>query len=216
MCACRGPELVQSFLSSGRVAILGYTMPIWVVIFSIALDKAVLTRKEWLGILATTVGIAALLWDEFAQLTGKPFWVGAMLVTAAAWGLGTLELRRKPAPAHISSTTITFWMLCVASVVIITGSIALERPQWRYPNQTEWWAVAYTSTAAIAFAHVAFTHLARTLPSVTLSLSMMLIPIVGVFSGAWLLGESVRAADWVALCAVVLAMWAVLNRKKTN
>jgi drug/metabolite transporter (DMT)-like permease len=199
-------------LSSGRSAILGYTMPIWVVVITVAINKTRLSRQEWLAVGATAVGIAALLWDELSKLAGKPFWVTVMLFTAAVWALGATEMRRKPLPASLSSTTVGFWMLVVTMVSLGMGSALIERTEWQMPSAPQWWAIAYTGLAAIAFAQIAYLHLARTLPSVIMGLSMMMIPVVGVFSGAWFLNEALRAADWVALVAIVVAIVSVVKK----
>ncbi len=198
-------------LSSGRAAILGYTMPVWVVIFTVMLDKTKLTTRQWYGVGATLVGIAALLWDELGALTGKPLWLFIMLACAAVWGLGTLETRRKPLP-NVHTLTLTFWVLMLASAALLIGTSVYEYPQWRMPNSAQWWAIAYTGLAGIAFAHVAYMHLARTLPSVVMGLAMMLTPVVGVFSGAWFLNEAVRTADWLALAALSAALLSVVRR----
>ena len=44
------------------------------------------------------------------------------------------------------------------------------------------------------------------LPPVVSALSVMLIPVVGVFSGAWLLGEQPASADYVALVMMLAAI----------
>jgi drug/metabolite transporter (DMT)-like permease len=103
-------------------------------------------------------------------------------------------------------------MLFVTTVSLGIGSAIIEQAQWRLPTAPQWWAVAYTGLAAIAFAQIAYLHLARTLPSVVMGLSMMMIPVVGVFSGAWFLGEALRAPDWVALVAIVIAIVSVVKK----
>jgi drug/metabolite transporter (DMT)-like permease len=64
--------------------------------------------------------------------------------------------------------------------------------------------------AVFGFAHAAWFYLARTLPPVASSISVMLIPVLGVFSGALLLGETVHASDWAAVALIVLAIALVL------
>lgn len=198
-------------ISSGRAAILGYTMPIWMVVLTVALDKTRLSTRQVAAVGATLVGIVALLWDEFEHLAGKPFWVSVMLCIAAVWALGTLEMRRRPLP-QVHTLTITLWILIAATTALTVGTVALERPQWRMPTGAETGAIIYTGFAAIAFAHAAFTHLARTLPPVVMGLAMMMTPVVGVFSGVLWLGETLRTADWLALVTIVLAMVLVLKK----
>ena len=52
--------------------------------------------------------------------------------------------------------------------------------------------------------------LARELPPIASTLSVMLIPVLGVFSGAWWLGERLHWQDWAAVALVMLAIATVL------
>ena len=53
-------------------------------------------------------------------------------------------------------------------------------------------------------------RLATILPPVASSLSVMLIPVVGLFSGMLLLGEQPSWHDWAALGCVLAAIASVL------
>ena len=48
-------------LSSGRAAILGYTMPIFSALIGALVFSAVLSRRAWLGVGAAALGVALLL-----------------------------------------------------------------------------------------------------------------------------------------------------------
>jgi drug/metabolite transporter (DMT)-like permease len=52
--------------------------------------------------------------------------------------------------------------------------------------------------------------LARDLPPIASTLSVMFIPVLGVFSGAWWLGEVLHWQDWTAVVLVMLAIATVL------
>jgi drug/metabolite transporter (DMT)-like permease len=86
--------LAVKTLSSGRAAILGYTMPIFSAVIGALLFSAVLSRRGWLGVGAAAVGVSLLLWHEFTGLAGKPVGVMLALAAAATWALGTQLLRR--------------------------------------------------------------------------------------------------------------------------
>ncbi|MFM1948333.1 MAG: putative inner rane transporter YedA, partial [Pseudomonadota bacterium] len=60
------------------------------------------------------------------------------------------------------------------------------------------------------FAHAAWFYLARSLPPVASTLSVMMIPILGVFSGAWALNETLHWQDWVAMGLMVVSIASVL------
>ncbi len=77
--------LAVTRLSSGRAAILGYTMPIFSAVIGALVFSAVLTRRGWLGVSAAALGVALLLWHELSNLAGRPVGValdkkGALLV----------------------------------------------------------------------------------------------------------------------------------------
>ncbi len=60
------------------------------------------------------------------------------------------------------------------------------------------------------FAHAAWFSLARGLPPIASTLSVMLIPVLGVFSGAVWLGEVLHWQDCAAVVLMVVAIAAVL------
>jgi len=65
------------------------------------------------------------------------------------------------------------------------------------------------------FAHAAWFFLARTMPPLASSVSVMLIPVLGTFSGAWWLGESLQGQDFAAMVLMVLAIGlALLGRTR--
>ena len=57
---------------------------------------------------------------------------------------------------------------------------------------------------------VAWLMLARDLPPIASTLSVMFIPVLGVFSGAWWLGEVLHWQDWAAVALVMVAIATVL------
>jgi drug/metabolite transporter (DMT)-like permease len=195
-------------LSSGRAAVLAYTMPIWVVLINVLIYRQALSGRYLIGALCTLTGVLALMHNELTQIAGKPLGLALTLTAAFAWGWGTVLIKRMPMQA--STLAVTFWMLVMAMAVLGIGSALFERAQWQAPTALQWGSIAYNAVVAIAYAHVVWFHLARVLPPVASGLSVMMIPVVGVFSGAWLLGEQLVLADWIALAAISAAIASVL------
>ena len=195
-------------LSSGRAAILGYTMPIFSAVIGAALFSAVLTRRSWLGVGAAALGVALLLWHELTQLTGRPVGVALALLAAATWALGTQLLRRTK--IDVPTLAISFWMTALTAMVITLAAVLFEQPQWKAPSPATWGSIAYNAVLIFGFAHAAWFSLARDLPPVASTLSVMLIPVLGVFSGALWLGEAVHWQDWAAVLLMVAAIASVL------
>lgn len=195
-------------LSSGRAAILGYTMPIFSAMIGAFLFQAALGRRGWLGVGAAAVGVALLLWHEFTGLAGKPWGVALALFAAATWALGTQLLRRTK--IEVPTLTISFWMTALTSVVMVALALAFEGVPTAAPGATVWAAIIFNAVMVFGFAHAAWFFLARTLPPVASTLSVMLIPVVGVFSGALWLGEVLHWQDWAAVALMMVAIASVL------
>jgi drug/metabolite transporter (DMT)-like permease len=200
--------LAVKTLSSGRAAILGYTMPIFSAVLGALLFSAVLPRRGWLGVSAAAVGVALLLWHEFTGLAGRPVGVALALLAAATWALGTQLLRRTR--LQLPTLTISFWMTFLTAIVMTVLTVLFERAQWRWPNEAAWYAILFNAVVIFGYAHAAWFYLARALPPVASTLSVMFIPVLGVFSGALWLGEVLHWQDWAAVGLMVVAIASVL------
>lgn len=195
-------------LSSGRAAILGYTMPIFSALLGAACFGERLAPRAWAGVAAAAGGVLLLLWHELSALGGRPFGVLLMLSAASGWALGTQLLRRSTIP--LPTLTLSFWMTVQTLAVLIVLSVLFERGRWAAPTPAVWGAVLYNAVLAFGFAQPAWFYLARGLPPVASTLSVMFIPVLGVLSGAWWLSEQLHWQDGVAVALMVVAIASVL------
>ena len=198
---------IQS-LSSGRAAILGYTMPIFSAVIGALWFGQRLIPRAWIGVAAAALGVVLLLWHEVTTLSGRPLGVAMMLVAAATWAIGTQLMRRTRIAAP--TLAISFWMTLLTTLWMTLLSVLFERNAWTAPNPAQWGAIVYNALGVFAFAQVVWLMLARDLPPIASSLSVMMIPVLGVFSGAWWLGEVLHWQDWAAVALVMLAILTVL------
>lgn len=200
--------LAINVLSSGRAAILGYTMPVFSALLGVAFFGAQMRGAQWLGVSAAAVGVSLLLFNELTNFAGQPLGVLMALVAAAVWALGTQKLRNATIVA--STLTLSFWMTLMAAVVLSMMSIAFERHLWMIPSAKNWMAIVYNGVLIFGFTHAAWFTLARGLPPVSSTLSTMMIPVLGVFSGALWLGEVLHWQDWAAVALMAVAISTVL------
>jgi drug/metabolite transporter (DMT)-like permease len=200
--------LAVQYLSSGRSAILGYTMPIFSAVIGAWVFQNQLSKRAWGGVAAAALGVVLLLWHELSNLSGKPVGVMLALVAASTWALGTQLLRRTRIP--LPTLTLSFWMTAMTAVVMGILSFTFEFDRWQEPTATHWTSILYNAFLVFGFAHAAWFYLARSLPPVASTLSVMLIPILGVFSGAWALNEVLHWQDWAAMALMVVSIASVL------
>ncbi|MEN9712902.1 MAG: hypothetical protein RLY90_1163 [Pseudomonadota bacterium] len=200
--------LALPMLSSGRAAILGYTMPIFSAVWGVMWFQAPLKARAWGGVAAAALGVLLLLWNELSRFAGQPVGVLMVLFAAATWAYGTQRLRHTPMP--VPTLTIAFWMTTLTTVMMTTLAICFEQDRWHMPQESTLWAIAYNAVGVFAFAQAAWLTLARSLPPVASTLSVMFIPVLGVFTGAWWLGEVLHWQDWAAVALMVVAIASVL------
>jgi len=200
--------IAVKMLASGRAAILGYTMPVWAVVFGLLVFKEKPLARHWLGVAAALVGTLLLLSSEFTKLAGSPLGTLLMLTAAAAWGYGTHMMRRNL--TSMPTIALTFWMLTLTFAVMLVVSSLFEMSRWRMPTLIEWLAIVYNMAIAIGFCHVVWASMARNLPPAAAGLSVMMIPVLGVFSGMLMLGEQPHWQDYAALALILIALSTVL------
>ncbi|MEW6704272.1 MAG: DMT family transporter [Pseudomonadota bacterium] len=202
------------WLSSGRAAILGYTMPVFSALWGRTLFGERLAPRQLFGVACAAAAVVMLLWHEFTRLSGAPLAAGGVLVAAAVWGLGTQQLRR--VHSGVSTLTLSFWMTALTTVVLCVLSVVFERTRWSVPGPEAAWAIAYNGVLVFGYCHAAWFFLARTLTPVASSTSVMLIPVLGIVSGAVWLGEPLHWQDGAAVALILLAIGAVLLPPRTQ
>lgn len=206
--------IAVKMLASGRAAILGYTMPVWAVVFGLLVFKERPLPRHWLGVAAAFVGTLLLLSSEFTKLAGSPLGTILMLAAAASWGYGVHLMRRNL--MSMPAIALTFWMLVLTLLAVTAASAAFEMSRWRMPTAIEWFSIVYNMAIAIAFCHVVWSMLARKLPPAASGLSVMMIPVLGVFSGMLILGEQPHWQDYAALALILVALSTVLLPTRTG
>jgi drug/metabolite transporter (DMT)-like permease len=198
-------------IPSGRASILAYTMPIWAIPLSMWLLGERLTPRRLLGLALGIVALALLLGQSFTGLGEAP--LGSMLVLAAAvsWAFGTVLQKRLGLGMPLG--VYTAWLLFLGGIPVFIGTLLLE--DVRALGGVSLWpalGVAYNVFVAFAFANWAWVKIAMSVPVSVLSISMLLIPVVGVMSGVLFLGEEPTSAELGALVCVIGALATVIRR----
>jgi drug/metabolite transporter (DMT)-like permease len=206
--------LAVGSLTSGRAAILGYTMPIFSALLGAFVFRNRLSPRAWLGVGAAALGVVLLLWHELMALSGRPVGVALALIAAAFWALGTHNMRRTT--LTVPTLTIVFWMTALTQLAMVLLSVTFDQPRWKAPSNANWFAILFNATVIYVFSQAAWSYLARSLPPVASTLSVMMIPIVGVMSGAWWLNETLHWQDWAAVGLMMVAIASVLLPQKSS
>jgi drug/metabolite transporter (DMT)-like permease len=193
-----------TMLPAGRAAILGFTMPVWSALIGAVFYREPLDRRTVVGVACAIAGIALLLGADWSALSGRPLGVLLMLVAAVAWAWGTHLFRR--VELAIETTVVTFWMMLVGCPVLFAASALGEAAGWRVPRGVEWWPILYNGFVVLAIGNLIWFSIARSVAPTIAGLSALAIPVVGVFAGMAVLGETPTWRDFGALILIGAAV----------
>ena len=199
-----------ALIPSGRAAILAYTMPVWAIPLSVLLLGERVTGRKVAGLALGLAALALLLGDAAATLDAAP--LGSLLVLGAAitWALGTVLQKRYP--VGMAAGAYTAWIMLLGGVPIFLGMLVFEDLRTlRSVGGWAWAGVAYNVLVSFAFAHWAWIKIATSVPVSVFSISMLIIPAIGVLSGVVFLGERPSWAEATALMLVLGALATIIR-----
>ena len=201
-----------SMIPSGRAAIIAYTMPVLAIPLSVWLLGERMNGRKLAGIALGLGGLALLLADQISSLQAAP--VGALLVlgAAATWAIGTVLQKKFPVAAPTS--VYTAWIMLIGGIPIFVVAAILEAGHHPPISLQAWLAVAYNVLVAFAWAHWAWIKIATSVSVTVFSLSMLLIPVVGVLSGMIFLGERPSASETLAMLLILAALVTVIAPRR--
>lgn len=188
-------NLALQIVPAGRSSVLYYTMPLWVAVLLAARFRIPPTRQELVGLALGIAGLATLLnpgvidWAAPAEVAGTL----ALLGNAVLWAGVTIHIRR-----HRWTRTpleLQPWLLLLALAPFLVLVPLFEAGRAIRWDATTVLVLLYSGPLATAFANWASQSITRSLGAQATGTSFLAIPVVGLASGALILGEPLGPVD---------------------
>lgn len=202
------------YITAGLERLILYIYPTLVLLISWFAFGRRIGRHEWVALALSYIGIAAVFAHDLAQAgDGRLVLAGGGLVFASALTYAIYLIGSGRLLARVGAARFTAHaMLCASAVVLVQFCVmrplaALDLP-WQVYGLSA--AMAIVSTVLPIFA---LSAAIRRLGSDRASLIGSVGPVVTIFFGWWLLGESVSAMQ-LAGAALVLAGVLLAGRGK--
>ena len=191
-------------ISSGHAAIIGYTMPVWGVLLGALVLRERLTWRRALSLALGMAGLAVLAHGELREVSGVPY--GALLMAGAAlsWGIGTIIMKKVDWGAPIA--VVVAWQCLIGVVTILGGALIFDREAIHWPSLWPLLAVIYNLIFAFVIGHYLYYKVVSIFPVGVATIGTLAIPVLGLLSGAFALGEPIGALEISALVLVVCAL----------
>ncbi len=198
-----------SLIESGRAAIIAFTMPIWAAMMGWFVLGERLTLSGVFGLGLGVLGLAVLVGPDLGSLGSAPLGSLFMLGAAVSWAAGTVFMKRFRWSIPVG--VLAGWQLTAGAVPVVLGALIFEQiPSPAAISVEVWLALAYVLAMPMVFCHWAWFKIVRLFPATMAAAGTLAIPVVGVISGAVVLGEPVGWREIVALLLVCAALTVVL------
>jgi len=202
-----GVVFAQQWVPSGVAALVVGSLPLWTALFGGLFGQWPGRAERW-GLAIGFSGIVLL--NLGSDMGSRLLPTLVLLVAPMSWALGSVWSRRLPMPQGLMSTAAQ--MLCGGAVLLGFSLLVGERPA-ALPTPKAMLAFLYLVTFGSLVGYSAYGYLLRhARPSLATSYAYV-NPVLAVFLGGLLAGETLTPTAWLAMGAILGAV-VLLTRKK--
>ncbi len=201
-------------VGSGLAALLMSITPIATVFLAplILLDERY-NLKAALGILFGVLGIVLLVGTDVVLGIGDNLTAQiAIIIAALLYAFTTIFVKRFVVEKPI---VMASGSMLVGTIVIILVTVVLDHPTtYIMPSNISLIAMIYLGIFPTALATLIYFYLLPKIGASRMSQINFLVPVVGVFIGVVLMGETLRVSAFYALIIILVAIYLVTSGQK--
>ncbi len=206
------------YVSAGIERIILFVYPTLAVVINRIIFKVAISKRQWLSILITYIGIGIAYWGEFHLMPNSSLFVfGSIMVllcgiTYAFYLVGTGKL-----VPILGASQYTSIAMLAASVGIFTHYIAqtlyFGKPLlYTIPTNIGWYVIALALIATVIPSFLLSSGMKR-VGSNNLAIITSIGPVSTLFQANWILGETFT---WQQLVGTIFVILGVLLIKKVG
>ena len=202
-------QISLNFISAGLTSVLTYSMPLFLSLMAhMWIPGERLTSRKTVGIAIGTLG---LFFAMDAHIQGN-FWALILALTSAlSWALSNVIIKRKL--QHCDNIQFTTWQMTFGALGLLLYSISFEHA----PSHWGVMPILYLLFAGIIASSLGFVlwfHILSKTEASKASISLLLVPVVGVLSGCFVLHENLKPVTLIGMILVLVGIWFVNGAPK--
>ena len=197
---------------AGKTALLAYTMPFWVVLFSWLILSDRPGARQWLSLAIAALGLVCIL-EPWRGIGGNG---SAALAVAGGicWALGVVMSKRLFKQCGATALSLTTWQMFFGTLLLVAIALAVpEKPIEWTPYMIG--ALFYNGVLSSGLAWLLWSYVVEKLPANIAGLSSLIVPIAGIGFAWLLLGEVPSAAESIGIVAICVAL-AIVNFRRAS
>jgi drug/metabolite transporter (DMT)-like permease len=187
---------------AGKVSVLTYTMPFWLLLLACVFLGERLRGVQWLAIALALGGLALVIrpWQLESVTAGV-----LALLGGVSWAVAALLVKLMQRRQTVDVLSLTTWQMTLGSIPLVVAALLTYGgpPEWTVGF---WWGLVYTIVVANSLAWFLWLYALHSLPAGVAGLGTLSIPVVGVVA-AWLqLGEVPSLVEGVGMGLIIAAL----------
>lgn len=168
---------------AGKVAVLTYTMPFWVMVLAWPLLGEKIRGMQWLAAIASVSGLTLIL--EPWNMHGSPLSNLLAVMAGISWALAVILAKKLHHKApEMDLLSFTAWQMLIGSLPIVVVAFLVPAPPIQWTGYLAG-ALAYNILAGNALAWLLWLYALKHLQAGVASMITLLAPVIGVLA-AWL------------------------------
>ena len=190
---------------AGKVSVLAYTMPFWLLLLAWLFLGERLRGLQWPAVALAFAGLVLVVrpWDIGGALSG-------VLACAAglAWAGGSLLIKLLQRRTHVDLLSLTTWQMAFGAVPLVAIAVLTQSgwPQW---TGTFIACLTYMVLLSSGLCWVLWIFALRSLPAGAAGMGTLAIPVVGV-AASWIqLGEQPTEVEAAGMAFIIAALAAL-------
>jgi drug/metabolite transporter (DMT)-like permease len=193
--------LAVSTGGAGKVAVLAYTMPFWIVLFAWPLLGEKIAGARWIALVLAAIGLALVV----SPLDRHTILGDALAVLAGMlWALSAVWTKMLRARHEVELLSLTTWQMIWGTIPLIV--IALFVPEHIRLAPETFIAFGFVGLIAQSLGWLLWAFILSRLPAGVAGIALLATPVVGVCAAALQLHEIPSHAELAGMVLIVIAL----------
>ncbi len=199
---------------AGRMAMLTYTMPFWVILLAALFLGERMRRLQYCAIALALAGLLLILkpWTLSQSLFSSLL----AILSGFFWAASAIVIKKSYLKyPNLNLLSLTAWQMLYGGIILSVIALSVDSKPIIW-NTTLFATLAYCSILATAVAWSVWLFVLKYLPAGIAGISTLPIPILGVLFSWWLLGEVPDTLESIGIILIALALIVVSVHKHHN
>ena len=188
---------------AGKMAVLVYTMPFWVILFAVLFLGEKPRLSQYVATVIAAFGLLLVMqpWQWHGSLLSSLLAMGSGISWAAASVIAKWAFRHQT----VDILALVAWQMAIGAVVLAAFAFATHKtPVVWSPYMLL--ALTYNGFLATALGWTLWLFILRALPASIAGISTLMIPVMSVLWAWWLLNERPNGAEGGGIGLILLAL----------